>query len=404
MDEPMTLLFGLDEFVVVDVSRVEGATVRVVIETLAREGACPECGTLSARVKDRPLRRIKDLRASGQRVELWWRKRRLVCLPATCPRRSFLERTVAIPPRSRLTTRLREHLARAIAGSNRAVSEVAAEYGVAWHTAHRALVAAAARWLPAPTPTAVLGIDETRARSVRWLKESTGWKRSDPWLTSFVDTDPARRGLLLGLAPGRSGGCVKSWLAEQDVAFREQVQVVVIDPSAPYASGIRAALPHAQIAVDHFHLVDWPTRWSPTSANGSPVSSSVAAAPPPTRPGSTGGCCSPPGTGSHPVSCAASSGSSLLTTRRMRSALPGAAINRPWRLRQACGLGKEPVSRRCRWLLRLEMTPAWRAASDFQPRCSASAWRAWTSASWPVRAGAKSGAVTKFEQPSQMLA
>ena len=216
---------------------------------------CPECGTLSARVKDRPLRRIKDLRASGQRVELWWRKRRLVCLPATCPRRSFLERTAAIPPRSRLTTRLREHLARAIAGSNRAVSEVAAEHGVDWHTAHRALVAAAARWLPAPTPTAVLGIDETRARSVRWLKESTGWKRSDPWLTSFVDTDPARRGLLLGLAPGRSGGCVKSGLAEQDVAFREQVQVVVIDPSAPYASGIRVALPHAQIAVDHFHLV-----------------------------------------------------------------------------------------------------------------------------------------------------
>jgi transposase len=255
MDEPMTLLFGLDEFVVVDVSRVEGATVRVVIETLAREGACPECGTLSARVKDRPLRRIKDLRASGQRVVLWWRKRRLVCLPATCPRRSFLERTVAIPPRSRLTTRLREHLAQAIAGSNRAVSEVAAEHRVAWHAAHRALVAAAARWLPAPTPTAVLGIDETRARSVRWLREATGWKRSDPWLTSFVDADPTRRGLLLGLAPGRSGGFVKSWLAEQTPEFRAGVNTVVIDPSAPCASGIRAALPHARIAVDHFHLV-----------------------------------------------------------------------------------------------------------------------------------------------------
>jgi len=32
-----------------------------------------------------------------------------------------------------------------------------------------------------------------------------------------------------------------------------QVQVVVIDPSALYASGLRAALPHARIAVDHFH-------------------------------------------------------------------------------------------------------------------------------------------------------
>ncbi|MFL5882469.1 MAG: transposase, partial [Actinomycetota bacterium] len=29
----------------------------------------------------------------------------------------------------------------------------------------------------------------------------------------------------------------------------------VIDPSAPYASGVRAALPHARIAVDHWHLV-----------------------------------------------------------------------------------------------------------------------------------------------------
>jgi transposase len=31
--------------------------------------------------------------------------------------------------------------------------------------------------------------------------------------------------------------------------------VVVIDPSAPYASGIRTALPGAKIAVDKFHLV-----------------------------------------------------------------------------------------------------------------------------------------------------
>jgi len=204
--------------------------------------------------KDRPLRRVKDLPASGQRVELWWRKRRLVCLPAACPRRSFLEHTAAIPPRSRLTVRLREHLARAIAGSNRAVSKVAAEHEVDWHTAHRALVAAAARWLPAPMPTGVLGIDETRACSVRWLKESTGWGRSDPWLTSFVDADPTRRGLLLGLAPGRSGACVKSWLAEQTPEFRAGVSTVVIDPSAPYASGIRAALrlsEHGQLPAAH---------------------------------------------------------------------------------------------------------------------------------------------------------
>lgn len=59
---------------------------------------------------------------------------------------------------------------------------VAAEYGVSWPTAHKALVAAAGRWLPEPTPTARLGIDETRFGSVRWLLDGVTWKRSNPWL------------------------------------------------------------------------------------------------------------------------------------------------------------------------------------------------------------------------------
>ncbi len=55
MDDRTTLLFGLGEFIVVDVDRVESDAVRVVVETVVREAACPECGTVSARVKDRPL-------------------------------------------------------------------------------------------------------------------------------------------------------------------------------------------------------------------------------------------------------------------------------------------------------------------------------------------------------------
>ena len=76
-----------------------------------------------------------------------------------------------------------------------------------------------------------------------------------PWLTSFVDCTPGRPGGLLGLAPGRTDGCVRDWLGEQSEAFRRQVEIVVIDPSAPYASGIRAALPGVKIAVDKWHLV-----------------------------------------------------------------------------------------------------------------------------------------------------
>lgn len=76
--------------------------------------------------------RVHELPTSGQRVLLWWRKRRLVCGEA--------DRPWLCSPR-----RWPRFLA--IAGANRVVAEVAAAFGVAWRTVHTALVAAAARWL-----------------------------------------------------------------------------------------------------------------------------------------------------------------------------------------------------------------------------------------------------------------
>lgn len=256
MNEGTSVLLGLeDEFTVLQLSRIDPDTVKIVIEVIDREGACPGCGVTSSRIKERPLVRVKDLPASGQQTELWWLKRRLVCREVLCGTGTFTQQSSAVPARSRLTTRLREKIGSAIASGNRAVSEVAGEYQVGWSTAHKALIALAARWLPEPEPTRVLGIDETRARSVRWVLEEAGWKRSDPWMTSFVNAEPTAPGRLLGLTPGRSGACVIQWLAMQSPAFRDGIEVVVIDPSAPYAAGIRAALPGARIAVDKWHLV-----------------------------------------------------------------------------------------------------------------------------------------------------
>jgi len=48
---------------------------------------------------------------------------------------------------------------------------------------------------------------------------------------------------------------VRDWLAEQTPEFRQRIAIVVIDPSAPYAAGIRASLPAVVIAVDKWHLV-----------------------------------------------------------------------------------------------------------------------------------------------------
>lgn len=133
--------------------------------------------------------------------------------------------------------RLRERVGVAVAEANRAVSEVAAECGIAWWTAHRILVLAAAAVACPAAPTAMIGIDETRARSARWTREGddgTGpWRRSDPWMTSIVDLDPGWPGGIIGLAAVRSGASVEDWIALQGNDFRDAARVV----------------------VDHFHVV-----------------------------------------------------------------------------------------------------------------------------------------------------
>jgi len=102
----------------------------------------------------------------------------------------------------------------------------------------------------------MLGVDETRTRSVRWLLDGSGWRRSDPWMTSFVDLDPAHPAGLLGLAPGRSGASVRGWLSLQSKQFRAGIDIVAIDPSAPFAAVLRDTdlLPNARLVVDHWHL------------------------------------------------------------------------------------------------------------------------------------------------------
>ena len=93
MSDATSVLFGLEhEFNVLEVERVDTRAVKVVIEQTAREGPCPECGVLSGTVKDRPWMRLKDLPVFGQTVQVWWRKRRLICAEALCPRKTGLPR------------------------------------------------------------------------------------------------------------------------------------------------------------------------------------------------------------------------------------------------------------------------------------------------------------------------
>jgi transposase len=180
MIDRTTLLFALPGFRVLNVTLDPDGGRLVLVKSVAREGGCPSCGVISSRVKDRPLCQLKGLPHGSVPLRLWVCKRRFLCTEKLCARASFTEVSDQVPARSRLTQRLRAKVSAAVTATNRAMSEVAADYGVAWWTVHRILVATAVEALGQAAPTTMIGIDETRARSVRWFFNEPGWARSDP--------------------------------------------------------------------------------------------------------------------------------------------------------------------------------------------------------------------------------
>ena len=215
------------------VERVELAPFGVRIVQLVTDdpdaARCPACRVVSTSGKDWVLTRPHDLPCGGGQVAVQWRKRRWRCRTQACKRQSFTEQVAQVPAGMRTTTRLRTALAVAVE-DGRDQSEVAAAHEVSWPTVQRAVIVHGAVELVEPEPVRVLGMDETRFGRPRWLPDG---HHDD----------------------GRTSAAVKAWLDARSEAFRAGIEVVVIDPHAGYAAAVRAVLPDAAIAVDHFHLI-----------------------------------------------------------------------------------------------------------------------------------------------------
>ena len=230
MGDATTLLFGLEGFRVVSVTREHEQDDRpdekhddgvreVVVEGVEDEQACRDCGVLSGAVHGRKMRRVKDLPHGRRPLRVWWDQRRWACRERACRRRTFTEPSGQVgarhglgSSRQRLTRRLREQLEHAVSASTRPAADVARVYDVSWWSVNHALVVkAAGMTASAPAGVRMLWVDETRARSVRWLLAEHGRRRTDPWMASFVDLDPTTLGAssgwrLAGPVPASAGG------------------------------------------------------------------------------------------------------------------------------------------------------------------------------------------------------
>jgi transposase len=252
------VLFGVEGLQVIDAEAGPDGVVTVwVVTDRAGAAACPDCGTVSARPHELAVTRPRDVARGLDRLEVRWLKRRWKCPDEDCGRKTFTESLPAVPPRCRITGRLRELAGREVAERGITPAEAARGCGISWPSAHDAFAAAADRVLEAPhAPVAHLGIDEHRRGRPRWrIDEDTGEyvQLADRWHTCFYDLS-GRQGLL-GQVEGRTADDAAYWLAQASPAWRDAVRVVAIDMCTIYASAVRRMLPGAVLAVDLFHVV-----------------------------------------------------------------------------------------------------------------------------------------------------
>lgn len=254
-------LLGLDGLVGPDVDDDGGVRVVHVVTAPGRP-VCPGCRTPSEHPKCWGVTSPRDLPTGGVPVRLVWHKRRWYCRSAGCRQASFTEAVPQVPPRARITSRLRVAAGVAVRDGGCTIAQSARDHGLSWPTVAAAFAAVARAVLPdEPPETALLGIDETRRGRPRYrLDPDTGQRvcTAERWHTGFVDL--AGEHGLLGQVPGRAAAEAGSWLAARTPVWRAAVEVVAIDMCSAYRAAVREHLPHARLVVDHFHVVQLANR------------------------------------------------------------------------------------------------------------------------------------------------
>jgi len=251
-------LFGVEGLQVIEAEAEADGTVTVwAVTDHPAAAACPDCGASSDRVHEYVLTRPRDLRRGLDEVTVCWLKRRWKCREPACERRTFTEALPQVPPRCRLTARLRQLAGAEVAGRGCTVAEAARWQRMSWPVAHQAFTGQADRVLARPMGlVAHLGIDEHRRGRPRWRADEDSGEYvllADRWHTCFFDLAGDQG--LLGQVEGRTADDASYWMWQAGPGWRQHVQVVAIDMCSIYKSAVRRMLPRAQIAVDLFHVV-----------------------------------------------------------------------------------------------------------------------------------------------------
>jgi transposase len=249
--EIVQALVGLKDVRVLHYAR-HGPDVELMVEQVVDDVRCPSCGG-RARVKERPVVRYVDLPVYGSPMRLAWRKHRMCCPQATCPRRSWVLGDHRIAATQCLLTTRAAKWATVQVGGGRTVSEVAAELACDWHTVNDAVTTYGRALLEADRKrlnrTSAIGLDETS-----FVREK---KRHTSYATTVADVENHQ---IIDILPSRKYTDVAGWIDKQPEAWKSRICYGALDMSVTYAAVYSVILPKAAQVVDPFHVVSLANR------------------------------------------------------------------------------------------------------------------------------------------------
>jgi transposase len=237
-------------FVVRDVVE-DGDELVVAIETTTDVPVgCAACGT-RARAKDRRRVRLRDAPIGDRAVQLEWHKRVWSCPEPECTTNSWTEQRPELAGSRRvLTARAQRWVCDRVRAIEGTPASCARMLGVSWSTTWAAVVEHGKPQvddLARVGATAMVGFDET-------VMQPAHRRRRRRFITAVVDVTC---GQILDVFEGHDAADLRVWLAGMPAAWREQLQVVSVDPHEGYRSALTSTtlLGEVTMVVDPFHIV-----------------------------------------------------------------------------------------------------------------------------------------------------
>ena len=231
--------------------RVEPGRAVLACRVVEPDEWCHRCGSKGA-PRDTVIRRLAHEPLGWRPTTLHVTVRRYRC--ADCAHVWRQDTTAAAEPKAKLSRRALRWALEALVVQHLTVARVAEALDVRWNTANDAVLAEGQRLLiddPARFDgVTAIGVDEHVWRHTR---------RGDKYVTVIIDLTPLRAGTgparLLDMVEGRSKQAFKTWLAERDQAWRDQVEVVAMDGFTGFKTAATEEIPEATAVMDPFHVV-----------------------------------------------------------------------------------------------------------------------------------------------------